>query len=81
MTSGQLKVIARSLVRRRPSSIWEGIRRQQPLVVLSGSGVTFYSRQSNTPNVPKPRFGVQLASEDMGELFASGKRYTVTINK
>jgi LysM repeat protein len=52
-------------------------------VVLSQSGITFYSETSpNTPNVQKPRFGIQLATEDMEELFALLVKDTpVTVSK
>jgi LysM repeat protein len=52
-------------------------------VVLSQSGITLYSETSpNTPNVTKPRFGIQLAPEDMEELFALLPKETpVTISK
>lgn len=85
MTSGQLKVIGKEA--------WSGGARvafgerkfigSSRWVVLSGSGVTFYSETSpNTPNVQKPRFGIQLTSEDMEELFALLVKDTpVTINK
>jgi LysM repeat protein len=52
-------------------------------VVLSQNGITLYSETSpNTPNVQKPRFGIQLAPEDMEELFALLPKETpVTISK
>jgi LysM repeat protein len=52
-------------------------------VVLSQNGITLYSETSpNTPNVTKPRFGIQLAPEDMEELFALLPKETpVTISK
>ena len=85
MTSGQLKVIGKEA--------WSGGARvafgekkfhgSSRWVVLSGSGITFYSETApNTPNIQKPRFGIQLAPEDMEELFALlGKDTPVTINK
>ena len=52
-------------------------------VVLSQSGITLYSETApNTPNIQKPKFGIQLAPEDMEELFALlVKEAPVTINK
>jgi LysM repeat protein len=52
-------------------------------VVLSQNGITLYSETSpNTPNVTKPRFGIQLSPEDMEELFALLPKETpVTISK
>jgi LysM repeat protein len=52
-------------------------------VVLSQNGITLYSESApNTPNVTKPRFGIQLAPEDMEELFALlPKDTTVTVSK
>jgi LysM repeat protein len=85
LNSGQLKVIGKEA--------WSGGARvafgerkflgSSRWVVLSGSGVTFYSETSpNTPNIQKPRFGIQLAPEDMEELFALLVKDTpVTINK
>src|SRR6266481_2029787 len=85
MTSGQLKVIGKEA--------WSGGARvafgekkfhgSSRWVVLSASGVIFYSETApNTPNVPKPRFGIQLTPEDMDEVFALlGKDTPVTINK
>lgn len=85
MTSGQLKVIGKEA--------WSGGARvafgekkfhgSSRWVVLSASGIIFYSETApNTPNVPKPRFGIQLTPEDMDELFALlGKDTPVTINK
>jgi LysM repeat protein len=85
LNSGQLKVIGKEA--------WSGGARvafgerkflgSSRWVVLSGSGVTFYSETSpNTPNIQKPRFGIQLAPEDMEELFALLVKETpVTINK
>ena len=85
MTSGQLKVIGKEA--------WSGGARvafgekkfhgSSRWVVLSASGIIFYSETApNTPNIPKPRFGIQLTPEDMDELFALlGKDTPVTINK
>jgi LysM repeat protein len=85
MTSGQLKVIGKEA--------WSGGARvafgekkfhgSSRWVVLSASGIIFYSETApNTPNVPKPRFGIQLTPEDMDEVFALlGKDTPVTINK
>jgi LysM repeat protein len=52
-------------------------------VVLSQNGITLYSETApNTPNVTKPRFGIQLAPDDMEELFALlPKETTVTLSK
>jgi LysM repeat protein len=52
-------------------------------VVLSQNGITLYSETApNTPNVQKPRFGIQLAPEEMEELFALlPKETAVTISK
>jgi LysM repeat protein len=85
LSSGQLKVIGKEA--------WAGGARvafgekkflgSSRWVVLSQAGITFYSDTSpNVPNVQKPRFGIQLASEDMEELFALlAKDTPVTINK
>jgi LysM repeat protein len=52
-------------------------------VVLSQSGITLYSETApNTPNIQKPRFGIQLPPEEMEELFALLPKETpVTISK
>jgi LysM repeat protein len=52
-------------------------------VVLSQSGITLYSETApNTPNVTKPRFGIQLSPEDLEELFALLVKETpVTVSK
>jgi LysM repeat protein len=52
-------------------------------VVLSQNGITLYSETApNTRNVQKPKFGIQLAPEDMEELFALLPKDTlVTISK
>ncbi|HXM03932.1 MAG TPA: LysM peptidoglycan-binding domain-containing protein [Chthoniobacterales bacterium] len=85
MKPGQLKVIGKEA--------WSGGARvsfgekkflgSSRWVVLSQSGVTLYSETApNTPNVTKPRFGIELAPEDMEELFALlPKETTVTVSK
>jgi LysM repeat protein len=82
---GQLKVIGKEA--------WSGNARvsfgerkfigSSRWVVLSQNGITLYSETSpNIPNVTKPRFGIQLAPEDMEELFALLPKETlVTISK
>jgi LysM repeat protein len=85
MKPGQLKVIGKEA--------WSGGNRvsfgerkflgSSRWVVLSQSGITLYSETSpNTPNVQTPRFGIQLAPEDMEELFALlAKETLVTVSK
>jgi hypothetical protein len=52
-------------------------------IVINQNGITIYSETNpDKPNVQKPRFGVQLASEDMEELYALlGRDTPVTISK
>jgi LysM repeat protein len=85
LNSGQLKVIGKEA--------WSGGARvafgekkylgSSRWVVLSQAGITFYSETApNTPNVQKPKYGIQLAPEDMEELFALLVKDTpVTISK
>jgi LysM repeat protein len=85
MKPGQLKVIGKEA--------WSGGNRvsfgerkflgSSRWVVLSQSGITLYSETSpNTPNVQAPRFGIQLAPDDMEELFALLPKETpVTVSK
>jgi hypothetical protein len=85
MKPGQLKVIGKEA--------WSGGARvsfgerkflgSSRWVVLSQSGITLYSETApNTPNVQKPKFGIQLATEDMEELFALlAKDTVVTVSK
>ena len=52
-------------------------------IVINQNGITIYSETNpDKPNVQKPKFGIQLAPEDMEELFALlGRDTPVTISK
>ena len=85
LTSGTLKVIGKEAwsANTRVSFGEKKFLGSSRWVVLSQSGITLYSETSpNVPNIQKPRFGIQLAPEDMEELFALLVKETpVTINK